>query len=327
MLDRAHTTSQRRADDAHLSALDRSSTFWLFVVVGTGRAGSGHTKCMRTLALVLGLVGCTGGEFHAADAVLRAGDAGAGGDLPADAGAAGDTVGPTAGTDAGGAPVAGTGGTAAGGSISPAGASSLGGGGQAAGAGGTASGGQPGGGAGASAGGTAAGGFGGGGAAGASGASSAPKQCELPPNGPGSICGGACGYSWAQHPQGYGYPSNDEGCACFAREIDSASWIDVKGDGAVCAPTNANDGPVRAQYTVDWDRCARVWADWPGWKVRVFMPNEKTGTLFDGCALVPGVDAVGNLPSVLVEVFGKGDAWIRVEQVSCDFGATAKACK
>lgn len=300
---------------------------------------------MRALAVVfLGLVGCGAGTNEvtkwsepprevggdaAGGAPLLVASSGSGGSgaVPAATGGSNAAKGGDGG-NAGSVPWVWGGGGSAAGSGGRAGASSLGSGGQGAGAGGTAASGAPSAGTGGAMG-------GGGSSAGAGQAgtanepSTAPKECSLPAGGPGSICGGACGYSFDSHPAGYGYPSPqfDDGlCTCAAREVEPGTFIDVRGDGDVCTPTNLNDGPVRARYTINGAQCARIWADWKGWSIRVIDPSS-TNKLFDGCTLVRGSDYAGNLPVMVVEVFGKGDAYVRVEAVDCNFPAGAQACQ
>jgi hypothetical protein len=268
---------------------------------------------------------------------------------PATAGSAGALVTGGGGSDAGGAAGAvtvmpgsggtvtsggGAGGTAAGGLGGDASAGQV----SAAGAAGGGVGGQGGdaavAGAGSSAGGMAAGGMaaggmsvGGGGTGGKPPVEPAPAKCSLPTDGPGSVCGSACGFTSATRPAGYGYPTANDGvCSCSPREVGTGRWIDLRGQSDICTPTNLTDSWVRAQYTLDGQQCARIWADWNGWSMRVFTPGSTETPLFAGCALVRGVDAVGNLPPVRVEVFGSGDGWVRTEAVECDFGTKPVAC-
>ncbi len=155
-----------------------------------------------------------------------------------------------------------------------------------------------------------------------------PERCSPPEEGPGAACGNACGWNAGKHPAGYSWPIGGDGlCECTTHMVDAQPWIDVRGATRVCEPSNANDGNVRAAYTIDGSECVRIWAAWPGWTLRVFNPGDTVGLLLDECALVPGIDGSGTLPSVVVEVFGEGDGWIRSERVACDFGTVARACE
>jgi hypothetical protein len=258
----------------------------------------GYDGRMRSLLPALVALGCSGAPFTAGTEPSLLGEAGAAAEA---AGAAGDGLG---GADGG----PGTGGKAP--SLT-AGAMSLGGGGK---------GGTGGLNATSGAGGAVAGQSGGG-----TGGEPLPERCVPPSGVVGVACGAACDLPPGKLPAGYEWSSAPCDCSS-STPVGGVSRVDLLGDALECTGTELDDGAMRLKYTLNHDECVRIDAPWPGWTLRVFKTGASVGTRVENCALVRGGDPDGTLPSTRVEVFGDGDAWVRVDVVECNFGSGVSAC-
>lgn len=154
------------------------------------------------------------------------------------------------------------------------------------------------------------------------GALATPQPCDTPTVQGGNACGGACDWTADTRPAPLGWTSE---CApCTARALDGwESWVSVlPASMPYCVARLPADPPVRSSYEVRGDGCFIIDAPWSS--IRVHYPDPEwphsytTHELHEECAVVRGVDTVGNMPSVLVETFGPdANHWVRAEAVDC----------
>lgn len=150
----------------------------------------------------------------------------------------------------------------------------------------------------------------------------APDACDPPSVQGGNACGGACDWTLDSRPSPLGW--SDTCTPCTPRALDGwESWASVlPASLPFCAARLPGDAPTRATFAIRGDTCFKFTAPWSTLRVHypaANWPHPYTDTpQFDECAVVQGVDAVGNMPDVLVEVSGPNvEQWVSAEAVDC----------
>ena len=141
------------------------------------------------------------------------------------------------------------------------------------------------------------------------------------------MCGGACGLTQATRPAGYGYPSANGGrCDCAPRPVGAAPrWLDLPGaDANYCIATVSGDPSPLRTYNVNGLECVQISSPWSGQWMRAGVPDPvqaahkyTTSGKLGSCIRVAGVDVAGNVPPVVIEVFGKPGRSIVVTAIPC----------